>query len=194
MRSYCTTKIPEFHTGTSAGQGERLDHSTCGHSTASVVQNWATNTIRHSSIFARQKGGRPHENCLGYKSVEPAVGWVHILFSSMVNLLCVCILHAVDTLWILLWDSIYVFIAGNRLRLSNFNVAELYATEVAVTIIEEALAIVLSTLQEIVYYRYYHVFRHGELEEMAMRIPSLELVSAAYDSANWCAVLEKSND
>lgn len=71
------------------------------------------------------------------------------------------------------------------------SVEELYATELSITLIEETMAVVLSSLQKVIYYRYYHVFCKGELENLISKIDSLELISIVYESANWCSILRK---
>ncbi len=41
------------------------------------------------------------------------------------------------------------------------------------------------------FYRYYHVFKEGELISVVSQIPSLKIVQSYYDHANWCVVAEK---
>lgn len=43
----------------------------------------------------------------------------------------------------------------------------------------------------LVYKRYYHVFKNGELEELIQEIPELEIEESFYDHANWCVKLKK---
>lgn len=43
----------------------------------------------------------------------------------------------------------------------------------------------------IVFDRYYHLFRRGELEALAAGVPGAEVAEAFYDKSNWCIVLEK---
>lgn len=42
-----------------------------------------------------------------------------------------------------------------------------------------------------VYYRFYHVFREGELEDLIQQIPGLQIVKSYYDEGNWCVLLQK---
>jgi len=39
--------------------------------------------------------------------------------------------------------------------------------------------------QTVVYKRYYHVFKKGELEELVLQVKDVEIVSSFYDHANW---------
>jgi len=43
----------------------------------------------------------------------------------------------------------------------------------------------------VVYKRYYHMFKHGELEELIKEIPEVEIEESFYDHANWCVRLER---
>lgn len=43
----------------------------------------------------------------------------------------------------------------------------------------------------IVFDRYYHLFRHGELEALAGGVPEAKVAESFYDKSNWCIVLEK---
>ncbi|PVU85785.1 hypothetical protein BB560_006910 [Smittium megazygosporum] len=44
---------------------------------------------------------------------------------------------------------------------------------------------------EKVYYRYYHLFKQGELVDLVQNIPSLEIIQSGYDKDNWFVVLKK---
>jgi hypothetical protein len=67
----------------------------------------------------------------------------------------------------------------------------LYAAELSETIVDEAMTEALSTLRKVVFYRYYHVFKRGELEELIGERAELKILSCIYDSANWCVVAQK---
>ena len=41
------------------------------------------------------------------------------------------------------------------------------------------------------YYRYYHVFKEGELTELIGHVSGIELVEVTYEKANWCLVFRK---
>ena len=41
----------------------------------------------------------------------------------------------------------------------------------------------------LVYKRYYHMFKHGELEELIKEVPEVEIDESFYDHANWCVRL-----
>ena len=43
----------------------------------------------------------------------------------------------------------------------------------------------------IVFERYYHLFRQGELEGLAAEVPGASVVEAFYDKSNWCIVLRR---
>lgn len=43
----------------------------------------------------------------------------------------------------------------------------------------------------VVFDRYYHLFREGELEGLVAAVPGARLADSFYDRDNWCAVLEK---
>jgi ubiquinone/menaquinone biosynthesis C-methylase UbiE len=42
-----------------------------------------------------------------------------------------------------------------------------------------------------VYHRYYHMFKHGELEELIKDYDNVEQIESFYDHANWCCILKK---
>lgn len=42
--------------------------------------------------------------------------------------------------------------------------------------------------------RYYHLFKHGELESMIKKISNVTLVSSYYDRGNWCSILKRDLD
>jgi hypothetical protein len=71
------------------------------------------------------------------------------------------------------------------------DVNELYATELSHTIMEEGIAEALSTLRKVVFYRYYHVFKRGELDELVATTPGLRVLNVIYDNANWCVTAQK---
>uniref|UniRef100_A0AC35UCU0 Methyltransf_11 domain-containing protein n=1 Tax=Rhabditophanes sp. KR3021 TaxID=114890 RepID=A0AC35UCU0_9BILA len=66
-----------------------------------------------------------------------------------------------------------------------------FVDELVDTILTGALTDVLSTFQEVTYYRYYHVFKKGELESLIDEVEGLKVVDSFYDSANWCCIAEK---
>ncbi|TKR75752.1 hypothetical protein L596_016997 [Steinernema carpocapsae] len=71
------------------------------------------------------------------------------------------------------------------------SVEEQLASELSEKIVSEAVTEALSTLHEVTFYRYYHVFKKGELEQLISSVPNLRIVSSNYDNANWCVVAEK---
>ncbi|CAH0477878.1 unnamed protein product [Peronospora belbahrii] len=50
---------------------------------------------------------------------------------------------------------------------------------------------VIREKQWIVYERYCHVYRSGELEALVAQVSGLELVSVAYSRSNWCLRLQR---
>jgi hypothetical protein len=67
------------------------------------------------------------------------------------------------------------------------------ATELAAEAVQQAIIEVLQIRKRdsLTFYRYYHVFRKGELEELIGQIDSLRVIDSYYDHANWCVVAEK---
>lgn len=49
------------------------------------------------------------------------------------------------------------------------------------------------TKKTVVYKRYYHVFKKGELEDLVMDIEGLKIIESYYDHANWCVKIRKEN-
>lgn len=45
--------------------------------------------------------------------------------------------------------------------------------------------------QSVVYHRYYHVFKEGELEKLCLSVGSTRIVQSYYDQGNWCVVFQK---
>lgn len=41
------------------------------------------------------------------------------------------------------------------------------------------------------FHRFYHVFRHGELEAVCQRVPGCAVKKCYYDQGNWCVILKK---
>lgn len=78
-------------------------------------------------------------------------------------------------------------------RLINIKVEEQLAQELSLKILEEAYAEAMSTLREVSYYRYYHVFRRGELTELLTEVDCMVVLDTAYESGNWCLVAQKKN-
>ena len=42
------------------------------------------------------------------------------------------------------------------------------------------------------FHRFYHVFEEGELEELILSLPNLQIEKSYYDQGNWCAIVTKS--
>ena len=45
--------------------------------------------------------------------------------------------------------------------------------------------------EEQVFHRFYHVFKEGELKELCLRLPNVEVRDLYLDCGNWCIILEK---
>eukprot|EP01026_Neomeris_dumetosa_P012694 TRINITY_DN14425_c2_g1_i6.p3 TRINITY_DN14425_c2_g1~~TRINITY_DN14425_c2_g1_i6.p3 ORF type:complete len:107 (-),score=15.84 TRINITY_DN14425_c2_g1_i6:145-465(-) len=43
----------------------------------------------------------------------------------------------------------------------------------------------------IVFKRYYHLYRKGELEELVQRVKGVKLVESYFDTSNWCAIFQR---
>ena len=76
-------------------------------------------------------------------------------------------------------------------RLVNVKVEQQLAQEMTKKIMEEADAEAMSTIREVSYYRYYHVFRKGELHDLFADMPELVIDDCSYDSGNWYLVARK---
>lgn len=48
-----------------------------------------------------------------------------------------------------------------------------------------------STSQSLVFHRFYHVFKEGELLELCRQLEGVMIKDAYYDRGNWCVVLRK---
>jgi alkylated DNA repair protein alkB family protein 8 len=44
-----------------------------------------------------------------------------------------------------------------------------------------------------VQFRYYHVFKQGELDLMLKKIPNITILQSYYDRGNWCAIIRRKN-
>ncbi|VDO94933.1 unnamed protein product [Heligmosomoides polygyrus] len=80
---------------------------------------------------------------------------------------------------------------GRRLATLLVSVEEQVAEEITQKILHEALTETMATLREVTFYRFYHVFRKGELESLVTSIPSLCIVRSSFEHGNWCVVVEK---
>lgn len=101
------------------------------------------------------------------------------------------IIHFYQTYNYFRFHHLIINFIGRRLKIMQTNVAELYATELSQTLMEEAVAEALSTLRKVIFYRYYHVFKRGELEELINGTPNMKILSCSYDNANWQAFAQK---
>lgn len=46
-------------------------------------------------------------------------------------------------------------------------------------------------IQDQQHFRYYHVFKQGELEDMINKVPQAEIVDSFYDKGNWCSIIKR---
>uniref|UniRef100_A0AC34R7L3 Methyltransferase type 11 domain-containing protein n=2 Tax=Panagrolaimus sp. JU765 TaxID=591449 RepID=A0AC34R7L3_9BILA len=76
-------------------------------------------------------------------------------------------------------------------RLINIKVEEQLAQEMSLKILEEAYAEAMSTLRAVSYYRFYHVFRKGEFQQLFAAIPEMTILETAFESGNWYLTAEK---
>ena len=56
---------------------------------------------------------------------------------------------------------------------------------------EEDDIILNESKKSVVYKRYYHMFKYGELEDLIKACPQLEIVDSNYDHANWVVKCKK---
>ena len=45
--------------------------------------------------------------------------------------------------------------------------------------------------RSVIYKRYYHVFKKGELEKLVSQIKEVEIISIYYDKENWCCQMRR---
>lgn len=65
------------------------------------------------------------------------------------------------------------------------------ASGAAGSVAGQPFARVDATKNTIVFERFYHLFRAGELEELAAQVPGAVVVDSFYDKSNWCIVLQR---
>ncbi|KHJ99245.1 hypothetical protein OESDEN_00768 [Oesophagostomum dentatum] len=80
---------------------------------------------------------------------------------------------------------------GRRLATLLISVEEQLAEEVTQKILHEAMTEIMATLRQVTFYRFYHVFRKGELENLINSIPCLSVVRSSFEHGNWCVIVEK---
>ncbi|CAD5221456.1 unnamed protein product [Bursaphelenchus xylophilus] len=68
-----------------------------------------------------------------------------------------------------------------------------YAEELANQILEDGIVEAMSTLRKVIFYRYYHVFKRGELENLVESDKTIGffVLKSEYESANWALLLRK---
>ncbi|CCD66785.1 Methyltransferase type 11 domain-containing protein [Caenorhabditis elegans] len=80
---------------------------------------------------------------------------------------------------------------GRRLASLLVPVEEQFGEELAQTIMRESITEAMATLREVTFYRFYHVFKDGELADLVDSVESLKVVSATFEHGNWCVIAEK---
>uniref|UniRef100_A0A8R1HYB8 Methyltransf_11 domain-containing protein n=1 Tax=Caenorhabditis japonica TaxID=281687 RepID=A0A8R1HYB8_CAEJA len=80
---------------------------------------------------------------------------------------------------------------GKRLASLAVPVEEQFGEELARTIMRESITEAVATFREVTFYRFYHVFKEGELASFVNSIDELSVVSASFEHGNWCVVAEK---
>ncbi|CAJ0941975.1 unnamed protein product, partial [Mesorhabditis belari] len=83
---------------------------------------------------------------------------------------------------------------GKRLASLLIPVEEQLADEMTQDIMQTALQEALATLRKVTFYRFYHVFKKGELEALISSIPQLKVLSSQFEHGNWCILAEKVPD
>nr|CDJ96395.1 Methyltransferase type 11 domain containing protein [Haemonchus contortus] len=74
---------------------------------------------------------------------------------------------------------------GRRLATLLISVEEQLADEVTQKILHEAITETMAALKEVTFYRFYHVFRQGELESLITSVPSMKVVQSSFEHGNW---------
>ncbi|CAB3402512.1 unnamed protein product [Caenorhabditis bovis] len=80
---------------------------------------------------------------------------------------------------------------GKRLASLIVSVEEQYGDELSEAIMNEGIAEAMATLREVTFYRYYHVFREHELENLVDSVEGLKVIATSFEHGNWCVVAEK---
>ncbi|CAI5445438.1 unnamed protein product [Caenorhabditis angaria] len=80
---------------------------------------------------------------------------------------------------------------GKRLASLLVPVEEQYGEELANNIMRESITEAMATLREVTFYRYYHVFKENELNNLVDSIPELRVISTTFEHGNWCVIAEK---
>ncbi|VDK85498.1 unnamed protein product [Cylicostephanus goldi] len=93
--------------------------------------------------------------------------------------------------WSPMLGGFYKSMIGRRLATLLIPVEEQLAEEMAQNILREALTETMASLREVTFYRFYHVFRKGELETLISSVPSLFVVRSTFEHGNWCVVVQK---
>ncbi len=44
-----------------------------------------------------------------------------------------------------------------------------------------------------VFHRFYHVFSEGELEDLCLQLPNVQVIKSYYDKGNWCVIIQKTH-
>ncbi|CAJ0580976.1 unnamed protein product, partial [Mesorhabditis spiculigera] len=83
---------------------------------------------------------------------------------------------------------------GKRLASLLIPIEEQLADEMTQDIMQTALQETLATLRKVTFYRFYHVFKKGELETLLSSVSGLRVVSSQIEHGNWCVVAEKLPD
>ncbi|CAD5215448.1 unnamed protein product [Bursaphelenchus okinawaensis] len=82
---------------------------------------------------------------------------------------------------------------NRKLKALRGDTIPIYAEELTNQILEDGIAEAMSTIQKVIFYRYYHVFRRGELESLVESDKSIGffVLKCEYESANWALLLRK---
>ncbi|CAO4369938.1 unnamed protein product [Caenorhabditis nigoni] len=80
---------------------------------------------------------------------------------------------------------------GRRLASLLVPVEEQFAEELSQVIMRESVTEAMATLREVTFYRFYHVFKEGELADLVDSVESLKVVSTSFEHGNWCVIAEK---
>ena len=78
--------------------------------------------------------------------------------------------------------------------LFNFFKSEGETKEKIQSLMNETPKVMKQNKEYVVFQRYYHVFRQGELTKLLKTFPNLEVGPEVFDHANWTVICTKTSD
>ncbi|PAV79645.1 hypothetical protein WR25_08715 [Diploscapter pachys] len=80
---------------------------------------------------------------------------------------------------------------SRRLASMIISVEEQYADELTDQIMRDSITETMATLRDVSFYRFYHVFKRGELEELIESTGMFLIQQTTFEHGNWCVIAEK---